>query len=80
MPSHGRAVLLDTDGGVIGELLADLWKRSRDRGSLPWGGVLRTELGGRHLPAVGDYLLCLETDAQAEVTKHGASRPAPAMG
>ncbi len=68
----GRAVLLDTDGDVIAELLADLWKRSRDRGSLQWGGVLRTELGGGHLPAVGDYLLCLETDTQAEVMKHGA--------
>ncbi|MEE8422469.1 MAG: electron transfer flavoprotein subunit beta/FixA family protein [Dehalococcoidia bacterium] len=66
----GRAELLDADGHVIAEVLADLWKRADEQ----WGGEVRTELGGGHLPLAGDYALRLETDAECVIVKAGAIR------
>ncbi len=68
----GRAELLDVDGSVIAELLAELWKRSPEKGrGAEWGGEIRTELGGGHLPPTGDYLLRLDTGTRATAMKHG---------
>ncbi|MDP6605704.1 MAG: electron transfer flavoprotein subunit beta/FixA family protein [Dehalococcoidia bacterium] len=67
---NGRAELLDADGSVIAEVLADLWRRPGEQ----WGGDVRTELGGGHLPLAGDYVLRLESDAECVVAKGGAVR------
>ncbi len=70
----GRAELLDVNGNVIAELLADLWKDPAGRGHSRWGGMVCTELAHDHLPLEGVYALRLETGAVANVSEHGAVR------
>lgn len=70
----GRAELLDGDGDVIAEVLAELWKDPDEGHHHHWGGEIRTELGGGHLPLEGDFALRLESDEQATAARVGAVR------
>ncbi len=70
----GRAELLRDDGLVIAEVLADLWKRAPEDGPVHWGGTMRTECGGGHLPFTGQFALRLEDGAVCEIAEHSAVR------
>ncbi|MEE8422747.1 MAG: hypothetical protein V3S31_08210 [Dehalococcoidia bacterium] len=70
----GRAEILDVDGGVIAEVLAELWKDPVEGHHDRWGGEVRTELGGGRLPLEGDFALRLESDEQAAAARAGVIR------
>ncbi len=70
----GRAELLRDDGLVIAEVLADLWKRALEDRPAHWGGTIRTECGGGHLPFTGEFSLRLEDGVVCEITEHSAVR------
>lgn len=65
----GRAELLRDDGLVIAEVLADLWKRAPEDRPVHWGGTIRTECGGGHLPFTGEFPLRLERGAVGVVVE-----------
>jgi electron transfer flavoprotein beta subunit len=68
----GRAMLVDEGTQtVVAHLLADLWKGPAMVGVTHWGGVIRTECGGGHLPQTGEYLLRFEDRREARLSEHG---------
>jgi hypothetical protein len=49
---HGRAELLDANGGVIAEVAATLWKLTQRGRGVRWGGHVETQaVVDRHLPS-----------------------------
>ncbi|MPZ99483.1 MAG: hypothetical protein GEU80_09150 [Dehalococcoidia bacterium] len=72
----GQAELVDTNGVLIAQVAAELWKRAVEGRGVQWGGHITCPPGGeQHLPS-GEYVYTLRLlEAQAAAPGEGAVVP-----
>ncbi len=70
---HGRAELLDANGGVIAEVAASLWKLTQRGRGVRWGGQVEAPAAvDHHLPsAEAAYTLRLDSGEMGDIRSYG---------